>query len=152
MLGSSRNFRLGLTSLLLTAFGTAMLTGTTSPLSAAQTSPSYSPTGVCVNGTPELEFSVLGLPSGQVNTVGFGVFSSPMAEGNGELHVDGSSVNALWNLSGAGTGNVCPVCVEPIRRGWRPIRRYLYQLGESVAVVAAAPNDGCPQSSSRIPV
>jgi hypothetical protein len=75
-----------------------------------------------------------------------------MAEGNGELHVDGSSVNALWNLSGAGTGNVCPVCVEPIRRGWRPIRRYLYQLGESVAGVAAAPNDGCPQSSSRIPV
>src|ERR1035437_75070 len=70
MLGSSRNFRLGLTSLLLTAFGTAMLTGTTSPASAAQTSPSYSPTGVCVNGTPELEFSVLGLPSGQVNTVG----------------------------------------------------------------------------------
>lgn len=151
-MGSSRNFRLGLTSLLLTAFGTAMLTGTTSPASAAQTSPSYSATGVCVNGTPELEFSVLGLPSGQVNTVGFGVFSSPMAEGNGELHVDGSSVNALWNLSGAGTGNVCPVCVEPIRRGWRPIRRYLYQLGESVAVVAAAPNDGCPQSSSRIPV
>jgi len=151
-LGSSRNFRLGLTSLLLIAFGTAMLTGTTSPASAAQTSPSYSATGVCVNGTPELEFSVLGLPSGQVNTVGFGVFSSPMAEGNGELHVDGSSVNALWNLSGAGTGNVCPVCVEPIRRGWRPIRRYLYQLGESVAVVAAAPNDGCPQSSSRIPV
>jgi hypothetical protein len=75
-----------------------------------------------------------------------------MAEGNGELHVDGSSVNALWNLSGAGTGNVCSVCVEPIRRGWRPIRRYLYQLGESVAVVAAAPNDGCLQSSSRIPV
>jgi len=151
-LGSSRNFRLGLTSLLLTAFRTAMLTGTTSPASAAQTSPSYSATGVCVNGTPELEFSVLGLPSGQVNTVGFGVFSSPMAEGNGELHVDGSSVNALWNLSGAGTGNVCPVCVEPIRRGWRPIRRYLYQLGKSVAVVTAAPNDGCPQSSSRIPV
>ena len=43
----------------------------------------------------------------------------------------------------AATGNVFPVCIEPIRRGWRPIRLVdLYQLGESVAVVAAAPNAG----------
>ena len=40
----------------------------------------------------------------------------------------------------AATGDVCPVCVEPIRRGWRPIRLIdLYQLGQSVTVTAASP-------------
>jgi len=77
----------------------APLIGSDPSVGAAAPSPSYSATGVRINGASEIEFSIVGLPSGQINTVGFGIFSSPLAGGTSELQVSGSSVNALWNLA-----------------------------------------------------
>ena len=98
MIAAGFRFRCALTGLLLSSCGFAVTTTEAQSAAAAQASPTYSATGVCVNGAPEFEFSISGLPANQENAVGFLLFDGPETGGSSQILLDGSSANILWNV------------------------------------------------------
>ncbi len=86
-------------SLLAGFLGMAILTWS-SPAGAVTSGPSYSATGVCVAGLPELAFSFTGFPVGQSTSVSLFLYDGPDATGAQTATVGPSGTSTvLWNTS-----------------------------------------------------
>ena len=66
---------------------------------SATTAPSYSATGVCVSGVPQLAFSFTGFPVGKSTTVNVDIYDGPDSAGMEETTVGPSGMaTAVWDI------------------------------------------------------
>ena len=92
-------FRMAVAALVFTAGVIPTMAVTTSPAGASP-SPTYSATGLCMNGAPEAELSVTGVAS--QTTLQFSIFIYAGKSSPSSIQASGGVTNVLWNLSAFG--------------------------------------------------
>jgi hypothetical protein len=84
--------------ILMSWLGVAVL-GDAPSAGSATTAPSYSATGVCVSGIPQLAFSFTGFPVGQSTRVNVDIYDGPDSTGMEETIVGPSGMaTAVWDI------------------------------------------------------
>ncbi len=130
------------------------------PAAALATTPTFSATGVCLNGVPEFAFTLSGLPAGQKTNVTLSLFDNPNAVGTTMATVGPGIATVLWNTTSSAlfrsgahivevqvAGNWIPATNLTLIPNWPIPNSYSVTLpacgsGSSQAVGLAATQDG----------